>query len=374
VSLSDPTLLILGPALDSSETARSLANLGSVDLPNATKFVITRGKYDAGGAARTFNIDSGYPAEIAMLQSLASAAGCAVRDDPRFRDGYDLFCIRRLLERNAGFDRLLLLREPAGLERSWPEMLAQASANLIRGEQRWLQFAARPCRPARWRIAGHGMGALPLGRCLCDSALRTGRGAGDRAGRARCCGFADPDRRLRDQRRFSLGDVMADKLPPDFNPDGYAAAYPDVALSGLGAKAHYLRFGRLLGRWPSGKAPGAQVKDSAPAAAPRQPVEAAPPEPVVEQSAAPRAGAPATASALVDRPADFRPEEVVPSPAPAKTAASPTGPSASTISSFGAGGGSSDPLRLYARMVGIADPAPRKGRDTDPVRPAVEGR
>ena len=129
--MSDPKLLILGPAFDPQESERSVACLDAVVLPNATKFVVTRGKFDAGAAAKTFNIDSGYPPEIAMLQTLATSAGCDHRSDPRFRDGYDLFCIRRLLDRHAGFDQLLLMRDPADLAQHWPEMLARASANMF---------------------------------------------------------------------------------------------------------------------------------------------------------------------------------------------------------------------------------------------------
>jgi hypothetical protein len=129
--LSDAKLLILGPALDPQETERSLACLGAIALPNAVKIVVTRGKYDAGTAAKTFNIDSGYPAEIALLQTLATWAGRDHRSDPCFRDGYDLFCIRRLLDRNAGFAQLLLMRDCAGVEQQWPEMLARAADDLF---------------------------------------------------------------------------------------------------------------------------------------------------------------------------------------------------------------------------------------------------
>jgi hypothetical protein len=129
--LPDPALLICGPAFDGQETARSLTNLNRVNLPNATRLVITHGKFDTGGAARTLNVDSGYPAEPPQLQTLAAFAGRSFRTDPRFRDGYDLYCIRRVLEQNAGFDLLLLLRDPAGVERCWPQLLATASENPI---------------------------------------------------------------------------------------------------------------------------------------------------------------------------------------------------------------------------------------------------
>ena len=129
--MSDPGLLVLGPAIDADESAHSLANLVRVDLPGATKFVVTRGKFPTDGPVKTFNIDTGYPAEIAELRTLATFAGHDFRQDPRFRDGYDLFCIRRLLERNGGFDRLLLLRDPDGFEAHWPGVQASAADRLF---------------------------------------------------------------------------------------------------------------------------------------------------------------------------------------------------------------------------------------------------
>ena len=48
---------------------------------------------------------------------------------------------------------------------------------------------------------------------------------------------------------------MPGKLPPDFDPNWYAASYRDVALSGLSPSQHYLRFGRMLGRKVNGLPP-----------------------------------------------------------------------------------------------------------------------
>ena len=39
-------------------------------------------------------------------------------------------------------------------------------------------------------------------------------------------------------------------LPADFDAEKYRLGYPDVALSGLSAEVHYLRYGKLLGRVP----------------------------------------------------------------------------------------------------------------------------
>jgi hypothetical protein len=129
--LPDPSLLILGPAFDAAESSRSVDNLNRVDLPDAVKIVVTRGKFDAGVAVTTFNIDAGYPPEIAALQTVATMAGRRFRDDARFRDGYDFFCIRRLLDKRGGFDRLLLLRDPVDLEQGWPGMAGRAATDLF---------------------------------------------------------------------------------------------------------------------------------------------------------------------------------------------------------------------------------------------------
>jgi hypothetical protein len=123
--------MILGPAFDAEESRRSVENLHRLDLTGAVGFVVTRGKFDAGTAVKTFNIDAGYPAEIAELQSLATMAGQRFRYDDRFRDGYDLFCIRRLLAKHDGFMRLLLMRDPAGLEQAWPDLAKRAASELF---------------------------------------------------------------------------------------------------------------------------------------------------------------------------------------------------------------------------------------------------
>ena len=154
---------------------------------------------------------------------------------------------------------------------------------------------------------------------------------------------------------------MADKLPADFNPDAYAAAYPDVALSGLGARAHYLRFGRLLGRSPSGKAAGGKGSDTrSPPAAPSQAAKSSSPDQAVQRpvdsTAAPRRKS-EVGPAIIERPDDFRPEDVVPSPAPVKSAGQPDG--SFGLDDFLPKDGdrrSSDPLRAFALMVGTTGP------------------
>jgi hypothetical protein len=106
--------LLLASALDALESAAGLELLRNTILPNATKFVVTNGKLDTQKLAKTFNVESGYPAEPVHLQTLAAWAE-ASRHDPRYRDGYDLFCLRKILAAQDGFDLAVLLRGPVDL-------------------------------------------------------------------------------------------------------------------------------------------------------------------------------------------------------------------------------------------------------------------
>ncbi len=45
--------------------------------------------------------------------------------------------------------------------------------------------------------------------------------------------------------------MTIDELPKEFDPDLYSQAYPDVALSGLDPRTHYLKYGKLFGRAPN---------------------------------------------------------------------------------------------------------------------------
>ena len=175
--MSDSALLILGPAFDADESARSLANLARIDLPAGTKFVVTRGKVPTDGTVKTFNIDNGYPAEIAELRTLATFAGRGFRDDPCFRDGYDLFCIRRLLERHGEFDRLLLMRDPDARAAHWPGMQARAADRLFATDaddrNLLLNLAEPSCRAMidmAWAlyhsVAAHALHPYGLGTAL----------------------------------------------------------------------------------------------------------------------------------------------------------------------------------------------------------------
>lgn len=123
--MSDEKLLIVGRALDPEESSATLQMLDSFDWPNATKCVVTIGKLDSRTVAKTVNVEAGYPADPAHLQTLAAWAECPHREDARFRDGYDLFCLRRVLEREHGFDYALLVRDASGLMERWPDLLSR---------------------------------------------------------------------------------------------------------------------------------------------------------------------------------------------------------------------------------------------------------
>jgi hypothetical protein len=122
-TLSEPTILLCGPALDDAESAASLEMLRRVALPGAAKFLVTTGKFDTEGAAKGVNVEANYPAETAYLQTLLRWSETGGLADPRFRDGYDLYCLRRILARHGPFDFAVVLRgDTINLEASWPEL------------------------------------------------------------------------------------------------------------------------------------------------------------------------------------------------------------------------------------------------------------
>ena len=121
--MSEPSILLCGPALNAEESAASLDLLRQVSLPGAAKYLVTTGKFDAEGAAKAVNVDADYPRETAHLQSLLRWAGIGDLSDPRFRDGYDLYCLRRVLARFKGSDYAVLLRNgAAAFEERWPKL------------------------------------------------------------------------------------------------------------------------------------------------------------------------------------------------------------------------------------------------------------
>jgi hypothetical protein len=157
---------------------------------------------------------------------------------------------------------------------------------------------------------------------------------------------------------------MRDKLPPDFDADWYAATYPDVALSGLNAREHYRRFGKILGRPSKGSArprpiervipePKARRLDSStakPDAAPRRTQQPLEPEPIAS-------------SPIIDRPKGFDPAATLPQPAPVKSGGDPSGWfSLDNVTTIDAGEGESHPaitpaLQGYARLLNIQGPS-----------------
>ena len=155
--MSDPRILLLGPALLPEESETSLKRLQQLSLPNATRLLITIGKFDTRRKALTVNVESGYPEEPALLQTFAAWADVPYGSDPRFRDGYDLFCLRRALERSDDFDFAVLVRSD-DLHLAWPQLrtdvrdqLFSTSAGLQDGVERDLiVFNVRDPRRTRF--------------------------------------------------------------------------------------------------------------------------------------------------------------------------------------------------------------------------------
>jgi hypothetical protein len=129
--LSEPRVLVCGAALDAEETLKSLEMLQGLVLPNATNYVVTTGKFDTGKSAKIFNVEANYPPEPAHLQTLAAWAEIPYRTDPRFRDGHDFFCLKRILSKNDPVEVAMLLRDPAGLEDQWPELMSRLQGRLF---------------------------------------------------------------------------------------------------------------------------------------------------------------------------------------------------------------------------------------------------
>lgn len=123
--MPDPRVLICGPAINAAETAEGLEILSGISLDGATKVVVTSGKFDAEGAARTFNAESGYPAYPAQLESLSRWAGVEEWPDRRFRDGYDLINLARILRNEGEFDLAVLLRDGDGFDDRWPTLVSE---------------------------------------------------------------------------------------------------------------------------------------------------------------------------------------------------------------------------------------------------------
>lgn len=121
--MSEPRILLCGPASDAAESEVSLQRLRKIRVPNVSKVVVAIGKFDTGGAATTLNIEAGYPPEPAHLQTHSAWAETSYVSDPRFRDAYDLFCLRRALERDSTFDVAVIVRD-SDFDQRWPDLQA----------------------------------------------------------------------------------------------------------------------------------------------------------------------------------------------------------------------------------------------------------
>jgi hypothetical protein len=111
--------------MNAAETAASLELLSAISLDGATKVVVTNGKLETGGVARTFNAESGYPAYPALLETLSRWAEVENWPDRRFRDGFDLMNLGRILQKETEFDFAVLLRDGEGFEERWPALLSE---------------------------------------------------------------------------------------------------------------------------------------------------------------------------------------------------------------------------------------------------------
>lgn len=129
--MSDPAVLLVAPVLDEADSTASLQMLRNVGVPNATKVLVTNGKFDAQKLATTFNIETGYPPEPARLQTLAAWAEVPYRTDPRFRDGFDMFCLNKVIAKAGQFDCAVLVRDATGLQEAWADLVAELSDRLF---------------------------------------------------------------------------------------------------------------------------------------------------------------------------------------------------------------------------------------------------
>jgi len=129
--LFEPRILVCGPALNISESEASLERLRLLSSPIFKKFAVTTGKSDSVRDVKGFSMEANFPPEPAYLQTLGSWAGNADPTDQRFRDGYDLFCLRAIISRNPGFKFAMLLREANELDDRLMSLLNKAEDSLF---------------------------------------------------------------------------------------------------------------------------------------------------------------------------------------------------------------------------------------------------
>ena len=154
---------------------------------------------------------------------------------------------------------------------------------------------------------------------------------------------------------------MRHKLPPDFDADWYASTYPDVAMSGLNAREHYLRFGALLGRTatrpPPPPAQSTKVKAEPVAKAANQREVARESMPAAEQQPKPKQPKQVQPSPIIDRPEGFDPAATLPKTIPAIPDGKVGGPfSLEDLAALSAGSDSVNvtaALQAYAKLLGL---------------------
>lgn len=124
--MPEPRILICSVSTHDADPLPSLELLRNVTLPNASKFLVVTGKFETK-EVKKFNVEADYPPEPAQLKTLAAWAEVNHATDPRWRDGFDLFCLRRILKKNGPFSYAILLRTACGFEGGWTELAQKLS-------------------------------------------------------------------------------------------------------------------------------------------------------------------------------------------------------------------------------------------------------
>lgn len=149
----EPRILICGTADDAGSSQASLELLETISLADAAKFVVTTGKFETRDIAAKFNVEADYPPEPAQLRTYSAWAELEGVADPRLRDGYDLFCLRRILAKHRAFSHALLLRHGGGFENGWTGLAERL------GNRLFVRF-------------GEGIDARAAGHPLCNVLFR----------------------------------------------------------------------------------------------------------------------------------------------------------------------------------------------------------
>jgi hypothetical protein len=121
--LPEPHIVIVAPASRVDNSEASLAMLREINLPGVLKYVVTYGKLDTAEAAKTINVETGYPPEPPLLETLSAWALPASSTDDRLSDGFDLHCLLRILDKlKVEVSYAVILRESTGFEQGWPAL------------------------------------------------------------------------------------------------------------------------------------------------------------------------------------------------------------------------------------------------------------